>query len=150
LLVGGAGADIFKYVAAGDGATTTAASDFILDFSSSQGDKIQLTSSGFGSISSLTNNTNYVEIAWSGANLGALKAAINDGTIEDIVDDNVADNTDYIAFLTFMDNNTNDGNSSANYLLYDADNAGSDGVTVLADMNLTTATDISTTDFTFV
>jgi Ca2+-binding RTX toxin-like protein len=150
LLVGGAGADIFKYNSIGDGATTTAASDMILDFSSAQGDKIQFRTTGFGGINSLTNNTNYVEIAFSGDNLGELKAAIADGTIDGLADDNVADNTDYIAFLTFTDNNTSDGNSSANFLLYDDDNVGDNGLTVLADMNLTTASDITTTDFTFV
>jgi hypothetical protein len=150
LLVGGAGADIFKYVATGDGSTVTATSDLILDFNSAQGDKIQLTSSGFGGINSLTNNTNYVEIGFAGANLGALKAAIADGTIDGIADDNIADNTDYIGFLTFTDNDTNDGNSSAKFLFYDDDNAGDNGVTILADMNLTTAGSISTTDFTFV
>ena len=41
-------------------------------------------------------------------------------------------------------------NNSGKFLLYDDDNNGSNGVTVLADMGLTTAADIAPTDFAFV
>ena len=136
------------------------AADRIGDFSSAQGDKIQLTSDGFGDLSSLTQGTNYVEIAFSGGNLGVLKTALDDGTIEALVRAaGVANDTDYLAFLTFTDNATASGglaaNNSGKFLLYDNDDTGSNGVTVLADMtgfseNDTTANDISPADFTFV
>ena len=48
LYIGGGGADIFKYTAATDSGSTTAAADRIGDFNSAQGDKIQFTSDGFG------------------------------------------------------------------------------------------------------
>ena len=155
MLSGGSGADIFKYTAATNSGSTTVAADRIGDFSSAQGDKIQLTSDGFGDLSSLTQGTNYVEIAFSGGSLGVLKTALDDGTIEALVRTaGVADNTDYLAFLTFTDNDTTSnsagGDNSGKFLLYDNDDTGSNGVTVLADMGLTTANDIAPADFTFV
>ena len=155
LLHGGSGADIFKYTAASNSGSTTVSADLIGDFRPPEGDKIQLTSDGFGDLSSLTQGTNYVEIAFSGGNLGVLKTALDDGTIETLVRAaGVADDTDYLAFLTFTDNATSSGgigaNNSGNFLLYDDDDNGSNGVTVLADMGLTTADLIAPTDFTFV
>ena len=128
--------------------------DRIGDFSSAQGDKIQLTSDGFGDLSSLSA-ANYLELTFSGANLGTLKTFLDDGGMDSAARTaGLADNAPYLAFLTFTDNATSaDGlgaNNSGKFLLYDDDNNGSNGVTVLADMGLTTANDISTADFTFV
>ena len=160
LLHGGSGADIFKYTAASNSGSTTVSADLIGDFRPPEGDKIQLTSDGFGGIggvrgSALAQGTNYVEIAFAGGNLGVLKTALDDGTIETLVRAaGVANDTDYLAFLTFTDNATSSGgigaNNSGNFLLYDDDDNGSNGVTVLADMGLTTADLIAPTDFTFV
>ena len=161
LLSGGGGADIFKYTATTNTGSTTAAADTINDFSSAQGDKIQLTSDGFGGLSSLTQGTNYVEITFTGSHLGVLKKALDgafpyDGNngIEGLARaEGVADNTPYLAFLTFNDNSG--GDNSGKFLLYDNDDTGSNGVTVLAEMtgffgNETTAANISSADFTFV
>ena len=71
----------------------------------------------------------------------------------------LADNAPYLAFLTFTDNATTFSGKAANdsgtFLIYDDDNTGSNGVTVLAEMtgffgNETTAANISSADFTFV
>ena len=168
LLSGGSGADIFKYTAAGKSGSTTADADRIGDFSSAQGDKIQLTSDGFGGLASLSA-ANYLELTYFGNDLGTLKTFLDDGGMDGRARTaGLADNAPYLAFLTFTDNASFNANGSVNtvgtgpsandsgtFLLYDDDNTGSNGVTVLAEMtgffgNETTAANISTADFTFV
>jgi Ca2+-binding RTX toxin-like protein len=114
LLSGGSGADIFKYTAATNSGSTTAAADRIGDFSSAQGDKIQLTSDGFGGLSSLSA-ANYLELTYFGNDLGTLKTFLDDGGMDGRARTaGLADNAPYLAFLTFTDNATTFSGKAAN------------------------------------
>jgi len=142
-LTGSSGADIFAYTTTRDGGTTVAAADTIMDFTGGT-DKVQLLSSGFGSLASLTANTTYFEISWAGGDAAALNTALGNGTIEALM--TVTDATDYMAYLSFSDNAGNE--DSGYFLLYDDDDA-TNGMTVLADMNNTAPTSFDEADISF-
>ncbi len=146
VLTGGAGFDVFTYTASTNGGGAVDQADSIMDFTAGE-DSFLLEAAGFGSISTLSNGYNYTEIAWFGGDLAALNVALADGTIEALMTAaGIGGAIDCIAFLSFTDNSG--GEDTAQYLLYDNDVSALDGVTVLADMNATTAADISDADFT--
>ncbi|MBF0191080.1 MAG: hypothetical protein HQL99_08005 [Magnetococcales bacterium] len=151
-LTGGAGADVFHYGSVTEGSGSFELVDQITDFTPGQ-DKIRLMDSGFGSIQSqaggqLTTGVNYVEIAYAAGSVNDLQTAMQNGVLDGLATTaGVAGGTDYLAFLTFTDNDG--GTDSGQCLLYDADTGSAGGMTVLAELPHVTATQFSHTDVTF-
>ncbi|MBF0603779.1 MAG: VCBS repeat-containing protein [Nitrospirae bacterium] len=134
-LYGGHGSDLYRYLTPSDGGMTVAESDFIADFEPGK-DRIALHSGGFAGIGTFQGETegwftpesDFFTLSWSGESGLALDQALANGTIEGMVA--VDDNTPFLTLLAF--NDSVGGEDSTTCLLYDNDNDGSDGMTVLA------------------
>ncbi|MGN7614069.1 LamG-like jellyroll fold domain-containing protein [Magnetococcales bacterium HHB-1] len=145
-MTGGSGADTFHYVGTEETALTSGTVDRITDFNASEGDKIELIGDKFNGINtSITENTNYFEVFWSGADKNALDQAMQNGTIEGLA--NVADNTSYLALLSFTDDDG--GEDSATYVLYDNNDA-QNGMQAVVELDNVTDADVDATVFTVV
>jgi Ca2+-binding RTX toxin-like protein len=142
LLAGGAEADTFLFYNPNNAAISVGAADRISDFSVGV-DSVSLVGHDFGLSTTLTENSNYFEISWSGSNANALDIALQDGTIESLM--SVADDQSYIAFLEFTDDSG--GEDSSSYLLFD-DNDATNGMGVVTELESVAGVDISTIDFT--
>ncbi len=144
ILTGGTGADHFFYFERTETTRSVSTSDAIVDFHSTESDKIVLESSGFGNIQPMASGSTYFEINWSGASRSELNRAMRRGDLDALV--TAPTNSDYVAFLTFTDNDTSDGaDGSGTFLLYD-DNLAEAGVEVIAHMENITAASFSEAD----
>ena len=136
-LTGGGGADRFKitnYVQSGDKFGST--HDTITDFNPAEGDLIAIKDSAFSGMYSNNGYTyadgvNYTEISWSGASLADLNSALSAGAIEGLVSPLTGSGA-YAAYFQFTD--SEGGEDSANYLLYDSDSSASGSMRVLAQL----------------
>ncbi|MEO5346571.1 MAG: type I secretion C-terminal target domain-containing protein [Magnetococcus sp. YQC-9] len=139
ILTGGEGADKFGYVAISQGSLTFAEADRITDFTPQQ-DEIVLAGV-------FDSNAQYVEISYSAGMLDMLEAAKNNGTLDTLARDaGVTSGSNYLAFLTFTDNDG--GTESGSYLLYDTNSSTQGDMTVLAELQDMTQNHFSHTDIT--
>ena len=139
------GADVFQFTSADVviDLSSVEKADTITDFLSTQGDTIELE--GFGLLP-LSEDVNYFETSWQGADVNALDTAIKDGSIESQID--VSENQSYITFLTFTDDSITYGEENHYYLLYDNDD---DGMYAIAKLDGISGQDaIDVTDFSIV